>query len=214
VSKLFFKNAFFIGCVLYFILASIFAYTLGKEESFLIFNRHYNATLGQFYRYYTHIGDGFFIISLVVVLLFIRYYYALLLLACYGIPSIVVQILKRIVFADASRPAKYFYWEKPYPLQFTEGVEVAINNSFPSGHTASAFALFFCLSILIKNQYVRIFFLFLAINSALSRVYLCEHFFTDTLAGAGISFIICIPVIYYLEKSTLPTKLNGSLKLK
>jgi membrane-associated phospholipid phosphatase len=211
VAKLFFRNIFFIGCLLYFVVAGLLVFKLGKEESFLIFNRHYIPILGQFYRYYTHIGDGFFVIALCVVLLFVRYYYSLLILICYAVPSVIVQILKRIVFPDASRPLKFYTWEKPYQLNLTEGVDVAINNSFPSGHTTSAFALFFCISIIVKNQYLRFLFLVMAINSAISRVYLCEHFFVDTLAGAVISVTLCVPIIYYLENSTMPDKFKGAI---
>ncbi|MFN8437150.1 MAG: phosphatase PAP2 family protein [Cytophagales bacterium] len=210
-KEIFFKNIFFWGSILYFILASLFAYYLGKEESFLIFNKHYIPELGQFYKYFTHIGDGFFIVGLALLLLFVKYYYSLVVFTTYAIPSLVVQFLKRIVFPDASRPAKYFFWDKPYKLTFTDGVDVAINNSFPSGHTASAFALFFCLSVLVKHTLFRFLFLVMAINLAISRVYLCEHFFTDTLAGAVISFVICIPILFYLENSPFKSKLNGNL---
>lgn len=211
MGKLFFKNIYFLGCLAYFAVAGYFVYKLGKEETFLIFNRNYNPTIGQFYKYYTHIGDGFFIILLCVVLLFIKYYYSLMLLVCYAVPSIVVQVLKRVIFPDVSRPLKYFTWDNPKTLNLTEGVEVAINNSFPSGHTTSAFALFFCLSIIFKNHYLRLLFLFMAINSAISRVYLCEHFFVDTLAGAIISITLCVPILYYLENSTLPEKFKGAI---
>lgn len=211
MKQLFFKNIFYILSVFYFIVAGVFIYNLGKEESFLIFNRSYNPILGQFYRYYTHLGDGFFVVSLVVVLLFIRYYEALLLLICYSVPSLIVQVLKRTAFNEVSRPKKYFEWEHPYPLNFTEGVDVAIMNSFPSGHTASAFALFCVLAVVVKDSFWRIVFFVMAINCAISRVYLCEHFFIDTYAGALISFVTCIPIIFWFENSKLKSHLQGSL---
>lgn len=214
MKRLFYGNIFYILCVLYFIAAGIFIYVLGKEESFLIFNRHYVPALGQFYRYYTHVGDGFLIIALVLIFLFVRYYEALLLLVCYAVPSILVQVLKRLVFPDVSRPAKFYRWEKPLPLNFTEGVDSSLMNSFPSGHTASAFALFCVLSVVVKNTLWRTVFFVMAVNCALSRVYICEHFFVDTYAGAIISFVCCIVIIYAFENSSLKLKLQGSLLSK
>lgn len=214
MKRLFYSNIFYILCVVYFIAAGVFIYQLGKEESFLIFNRHYIPALGQFYRYYTHVGDGFLVIALVLVLLFVRYYEALLLLVCYAVPSIVVQMLKRLVFPDVSRPAKFYEWEKPLPLNFTEGVDSSLMNSFPSGHTASAFALFCFLSILVRNTFWRIVFFVMAVNCAISRVYICEHFFVDTYAGAIISFVCCMAIIYAFENSRLKSKLQGSLLSK
>jgi membrane-associated phospholipid phosphatase len=215
VSKLFFRNIFFGCCLCYFVVGGIFIYLYGKEETFLFFNRHYNPTLGQFYKYYTHIGDGFFIVALAIVFLFVKYYYTFFLMVLYIVPSILVQALKRIVFSTVSRPVKYFAWEselnRGIKLNLTEGVDVALTNSFPSGHTASAFALFFFLSIIIENTYLRFLFFVMAVNCAISRVYLCEHFYIDTFAGALLSIIICIPLIYLLENGQMKQKLNGSL---
>lgn len=215
MSKLFFRNIFFWCCLCYFVVGGIFIYLYGKEETFLFFNRHYNPTLGQFYKYYTHIGDGFFIVALATVFLFVKYYYTFFLMVLYIVPSILVQALKRIVFSTVSRPVKYFTWEselnRGIKLNLTEGVDVALTNSFPSGHTASAFALFFFLSIIIENTYLRFLFFVMAVNCAISRVYLCEHFYIDTFAGALLSIIICIPLIYLLENGQMKQKLNGSL---
>ncbi|HTF81697.1 MAG TPA: phosphatase PAP2 family protein [Cytophagales bacterium] len=211
LQGLFIRNIFYVLCLLYFVAAGLFIYWLGKEETFLIFNRNYNPSVGQFYRYFTHIGDGFFVIFLVVVLLFVKYYYALMLLLCYAIPSLLVQFLKRIVFPDVARPLKYYTWEKPMKINLTEGVDTAIMNSFPSGHTASAFALFCFLAVVVKNPVWRVLFFILAVNCAISRVYISEHFFVDTYAGALISYVLCIIIIYLLETSALKVKLQSSI---
>lgn len=73
---------------------------------------------------------------------------------------------------------------------FIEGVTVSGHHSFPSGHTATAFALVFTIILLIKSKATKWLVLFLAFGVAYSRIYLGQHFLSDVLAGAFIG-ILC-----------------------
>jgi membrane-associated phospholipid phosphatase len=72
---------------------------------------------------------------------------------------------------------------------FPEGVEVYLYHSFPSGYTATAFALLFGVSLLIKNKIAKLLLLSLAILTGYSRVYLSLHFPSDVLAGSVIGVL-------------------------
>jgi membrane-associated phospholipid phosphatase len=98
-----------------------------------------------------------------------------------------VQILKRIVFADYPRPAGYF--QDTVQLHLVEGVRLLYGHSFPSGHSASAFALFLTLSVLSRNRFIQVISFVLACAVAYSRVYLSQHFLSDILAGSLIGVI-------------------------
>lgn len=59
-------------------------------------------------------------------------------------------------------------------------------NSFPSGHTFSAFAVFTYLALTSRSPAVRLSCVLLATLGGLSRVYLCQHFLEDVLCGAAL----------------------------
>ena len=59
--------------------------------------------------------------------------------------------------------------------------------TFPSGHTALAFAAFAVLARAFPRA--RWWFLFLASGVAASRVLMGEHFLSDVIAGAGVGYV-------------------------
>ncbi len=68
-------------------------------------------------------------------------------------------------------------------------------NSFPSGHTITAFAIFIILALIVKKNYLKVFFTTIAILAGFSRVYLSQHFLEDIFSGAligiGIAVLSC-----------------------
>ncbi len=187
----------------FLLVIGFFLFFNGKEESFLVLNRNYNIYVGQFFRFYTHVGDGLFFIGFVLIMLFVNYYYALAALTCYAIPSLVSQLLKKVVFTNFFRPIKYF--EGKIVINTTEGVINHAYNSFPSGHTLTAFAMFFFLSLLTSNKLLQSMYLFCAILVAISRVYIAQHFVEDTyfgsIIGVVLAYIICFAFNNYTKLS-------------
>ncbi len=59
--------------------------------------------------------------------------------------------------------------------------------SFPSGHTAGAFVLFFCINSYLPS--ISWVFLIVAILIGISRIYLGVHYFTDVLFGFILGFV-------------------------
>jgi len=64
------------------------------------------------------------------------------------------------------------------------GVELNKVNSFPSGHTGTAFSIFLTGCLLIRNRWVIPFGFLYAAMVGYSRIYLAQHFPVDV--GAGI----------------------------
>jgi undecaprenyl-diphosphatase len=100
-----------------------------------------------------------------------------------GIP--VAQLLKRIMPRD--RPSNLFY-SKPH--------ETFYANSFPSGHTATSFAvatMLFLMTYRSKNAWIGQLALVWASLVGVSRIYRGIHWPTDVIAGAfaGI-FTACL----------------------
>ncbi len=132
-------------------------------------------------------GMEFLSSALACLLLFYSLRSSVFLLTAYLSTGLVVQILKRIVFSDYQRPVKYFH--DTVQLHLVDGVRLLNGHSFPSGHSASAFALFLSLAIFSRNRFIKVICFILACTVAYSRVYLSQHFLMDILAGSLIGVI-------------------------
>jgi membrane-associated phospholipid phosphatase len=128
-------------------------------------------------------------------LLFVRYRYALMFLSALLIKTILVQVLKQIIFPDIERP--FIYFNQMTDLHIVSGVKLLSSHSFPSGHSTSVFCLGVLLALIIKRNYWSILFVLLAILTAYSRIYLGQHFSVDVYSGSIIGIVIA-GICYYL----------------
>lgn len=183
------KNRFFIIPYLVFILFSTyFLVFFSKAEIHIFLNDFYHPVADVFFKYITYLGDGLAVALFIIILLFISYRYFLIELASVLFTTIVVQTLKRLIFSDSLRPEKYF--SGIYELHLVAGVKMHHFNSFPSGHTASAFGLFFLAALICKNNMLKLLFFVISLLTACSRVYLSQHFLVDIYFGSIISMLI------------------------
>jgi membrane-associated phospholipid phosphatase len=77
-------------------------------------------------------------------------------------------------------------------------------HSFPSGHSASAFALFFSLAHITRQRSWEVFWLIMAVAVSYSRVYLSQHFLIDILGGSLIGIIAGILSLIILKRINKP----------
>ena len=148
---------------------------------------------------------------IVVLLLFYRAGWATLLASNLLLTTLIVQPIKHIIHAP--RPITWFAENMPdLTLPLVEGVRMNHWLSFPSGHTTTFFALFFCLSIIvcaenIKGKYILSFLCFLcATFGAYTRIYLSQHFALDVLAGILIATASTLILYFFLAKKTKDTR--------
>ncbi len=179
---------FFIPYSIFLVIGAFFILYFGRGDILLYINTIHNPALDGFFYYVTIIGDGCFVGALLIPLAFIRVRYSVQILASYLTTGALVQILKRLF--DMPRPLKYF--GEGVALNLVEGIEVFKHNSFPSGHSASAFSLFLVLSIIVKNKAWGLAFFFGAMTVAVSRVYDVQHFFIDIYFGSLIGVILTL----------------------
>lgn len=136
-------------------------------------------------------GDGWIQAIITIIMIFAGYLKKkanLLKTGKYGLIAIIaagiaVQIIKHII-------------GRPRPTMVDAGIKdigpsISIGlDSYPSGHTASSFALAAVLSAVYpKGRYI---FYFLAGIAGLSRIYLDSHFASDVFAGAILGTVIGI----------------------
>jgi membrane-associated phospholipid phosphatase len=188
VSAIHKNPAFFLGFICVLMPATLFLLIDGNSASFLLLNTYHPSLLNNFFIAYTFVGNGLFAICLIAIYFFAikKKQEALILLYAFLSSGIIVQIVKNLF--NSPRPKLFF--GNHYPSFFINGIQFCYNNSFPSGHTATAFAIATTVVLLSKNKKIQVPVLLLAILVAYSRIYLGQHFLLDVLVGSSIG-IIC-----------------------
>ena len=170
-----------------FFVALLFLIEVGQRQSFLWLNSFHIPWLDVFFIYYTNLGDGLFafLFALILYIYCKQRKLAFDLLISFLLSGLVAQILK-FSFPHA-RPQLYF---SPQHLSFfIDDIILSGNHSFPSGHTASAFAVAAVLACYTRVQTWHIVYLMLATGVAYSRIYLSQHFLGDVLVGSLIGVL-------------------------
>ncbi len=155
----------------------------------------------QFFRYVTTLGQSEY---LLIPAAFIFFYFknknrplsfkAGFIFSSIALSGIVVNIIKPIV--GRVRPNVYFEKAEGGFNPFTISHDFT---SFPSGHSATAFALSIALSLLYKRySYI---FVFIACMVAISRVVILRHYPSDILIGSLIGALTSL-ILYekYFKK--------------
>lgn len=153
----------------------------------MLVQRHYSF-LDRFFTWFTFLGDGIFILLLVLIFFLRKNKFAAVnILFSYALSGLAVQVLKNLF--PFPRPAVLFR-EAGKEFYAIPGVTLMNSNaSFPSGHTASAFALMATLLLLYPASKWNPLWIALAAAVGYSRIYLGNHFLVDVTAGALIGTV-------------------------
>lgn len=195
-----------IGCAIIFFYPVTF---FPKGELELLINKFHYPALDLFFRYATHLGDGSLLAILLIGSLFYNYYTAILTAFTILFQSLIVSLFKRWIFKGLERPLAFF--DENIALNFVDGVEVHSSNTFPSGHTATGFAVFALLFIAMNNRgtiHSTLCFIF-AFVVGLSRVYLLQHFVIDAYFGALFGTLSVILALSMMSILFNDNKLNN-----
>lgn len=181
------------------LIGGILYATIGNHALFQAIHSLYTPALDGFFYYYTYVGD-FLVIGPLLFLVWLlpkphrngRFF--LLLVFTQLFPFLAVQGIKLLI--NAPRPSIVFgeaNW-----FHRIAGLDLHAQLSFPSGHTAGAFACFTLLSILLPFRKAGwgILFFILAFLVAYSRMYLGQHFFEDVYVGSLLGTLL--PVLLYV----------------
>jgi len=112
--------------------------------------------------------------------------------------TLLTQIPKQLIWSNINRPiASGIDLSK---IHIVKGVDVHSFNSFPSGHTATAFTLFLITVYLFPNKKVLLSFGLYAILCGYSRIYLGQHFPLD-IAGGIIAALLSVALSILIRKN-------------
>jgi membrane-associated phospholipid phosphatase len=192
---------YFLVAVMFIMLGSTLLFLNEKRELHLMINDLHASGLDVIFTYGTYLGDGLITAILVLpigLILYKKYKVSTFVLGWLSLilTGVFAQTLKRVIFPLAERPKRFLAEDELY---FVPGVDVYEWNSFPSGHTATAFAFFAFLSIAFfpKNRFMQGLFALIAVFVGYSRMYLSQHFLEDVVTGAivGLSAYIIASLI-------------------
>lgn len=208
------KNLWFFIPYLIFLITGTFTIAFNsKGELHLFFNLFYNSTGNFLFYYLTYFGEGMIAIIAIIILLTVKYRYAISTTLSCLLSLTITQLLKQTVFCNAIRPI-HFFEILGQKLQLVPGVENIRFHSFPSGHTAQAFALYLSLALLVQKKYLKFLFFFMALAVGYSRVYLSQHFFEDVYAGSLIGSTSALLIFYLFNRFGKAEWLERSLTVK
>jgi membrane-associated phospholipid phosphatase len=191
---------FIMAMVLIWVLALGWLLLQGREAAFLKIRPADDFATDPFFQYFTHVGDGLFAVAVVIVLLLMRQFgFAFVTFFGYAVSGLLAQLLKRLI--SEWRPAPYFQ-QRGISIHAVDGVDLLQSaTSFPSGHTATGFALATALVLMSRWWQQRwMLALLLACGIGYSRVYLGQHFLQDVLAGSFLGVMASVAGVWVLEK--------------
>lgn len=169
------------------LVAIIFILMNGKVDSFLLINQMHTPFFDVFFTWFTYFGDAWIWLLLAIYFVIWRRKYFLLILFALILSNFFAQFSKHIIFPDDFRP--FVELSESYSVHTIPGVVISRENSFPSGHTTTAFTLSLIFSYLAQRKWLSILLPFIAFGVAWSRVYQGQHFVTDVAAGMCLGML-------------------------
>lgn len=169
----------------------------GNVRATLWVNRHHHPWLDLFFSKITLLGDWVIYLISIAVGWRISHKNALAAITALVLCGLSVSLLKHRVFPERSRPSAVL---ESGSVRQVPSVPLHRNNSFPSGHTATAFTGFCCMAFFTRSFGIQAIFALLAGLVAYSRMYLGQHFLVDLLAGAAIGITMALVSQWIFER--------------
>ena len=178
---------------------SLFTMSLvwGKNEAFLYLNANLGLVADKVFEYSSYLAEGWIWIPYFIVLVGLYKKDKAFILMNFLISTLLTQFAKNFIFTTAMRPMASGL--DATQIHTVPGVEIHTFNSFPSGHTATAFTLFILTTYLFPNKYALSIGIVYAIVCGYSRIYLAQHFPLD-LAGGIFVALLTLPISIFIRE--------------
>jgi membrane-associated phospholipid phosphatase len=202
---------FLLAALVLFSVPFLFALRLGHVELHMAVNRWVQPSFNGLFAQGTHLADGLVPTAIALVFLFVRWRWFLMMAVSVAGSSIIIQLLKHLVFGWVDRPLVLVGHLSGFNL--VPGVDMHMHNSFPSGHSTCAFSMCMALAVIIGRPAGAFAWALLAALLAFSRVYLSQHFVEDAVTGAAIGTIAAWATYRWVYEAPFSRKawLDGSL---
>ncbi len=188
MSELIKRNLFFLLPVSILLLALIpLLMLVPKTDLHIYLNQYHTDFADIFFKYITVFGSGLSFVFVGMIYLLFSFRRSFVVISSGILAGLVVQFLKRIVFTGVLRPSVVL--EDVTVLHIIDGIKLHTYYSFPSGHSATIFALCFSLAVFANRKILKLALFCLAGLVAYSRIYLSQHFLIDVYAGSVIGLL-------------------------
>lgn len=167
----------------------------------LLLNPYRQDPLNTFFRAMTLMGEVWAYVLFGLAALLIRFRYTLLITLTGLLSTLVSQVLKMQCFTP--RPLTQMQiWGLDYDLVSVPGEPLLAGyNSFPSGHSMAAFALYSLLALITGRTLplLGLLFSWTAILVGISRIFLAQHFLADVL-GALVFGLLISDLVWQVDR--------------
>lgn len=217
IKKLILDNQAFWFLYSFLLLAGFYPlFAWDKISLLLTINAQYHPILDQLFFYITNLGHGLAYLAMMILLFICQLPYRKMLIGSVSFigMSIIVQIIKRIIFPELLRPIALV--PDPSQLHLVDQVEILRDLTFPSGHAATIFTAVCFIHLIMPSKKPLYTFLLitLAIGVAYSRIYLCQHFYRDVYVGMLIGGLTTLLTHAYFIHWQVPGWLAARLPIK
>ena len=191
-------KAFLIPFAAWLIIGFFILLKIDKGDLVLWFNENRTPLTNFYFMIASDLAEWRFILLFAAIIFYKQFGNTFIYLLTWALTGIVAQSLKRVF--DLPRPAGYY---KDITLNFINGDITHYAHSFPSGHTTTAFALFFVMAMITEKKYLQFIFFVLALSTAFARVYLLQHFFIDVYFGSILGTILAYFIFVSIDSSNI-----------
>lgn len=177
----------------------------GRIPIFLLLNHDFGSIADNILLGFTYLAEGWAWIPYLIIVGWFFKKDKSIILYCFAISTLLTQIPKQVFFPTITRPIASGI--DLSQLHTVKGVAMHQLNSFPSGHTATAFTIFLLTVFLFKNNKLVLIGLIYAMLCGYSRIYLGQHFPMD-VGGGIIVAILTIEISKRIRKNAHDVKEN------
>lgn len=184
------KKYFFFPTLIFIIVGGIFLLVHTKADIHLLINGLHATWLDTFFTVTTYLGEGYIFLMAIPMAMFYSKRSGIQIAVTALLVLLLTALFKQLLFEGEPRPTMYF--KDLAELRLVPGQKMNLWNSFPSGHTMAAFALYASLAFYTTKRWVALGLFILAFLVGYSRMYLSQHFLVDVIFGAILGCVAAI----------------------
>jgi len=198
------NRLFFIIFLIWVIFVGVLQLLFTPTEIMFWINRHHNSLSDSFFYYVTLFGEDMIWFLMLCSLVYDYYVLennrndAIKVLLISWLSKVLLSVSLKNIF-NYPRPIEV-YQHSGQVIHFVDGITIHHWQSFPSGHTLTAFAFACVCLFLSKKTYPAIIALLIAMLVGYSRIYLFQHFPRDVFVG-GVLGVGVVVIVAFFQKS-------------